>query len=70
MTQDLKIKVYFMPNIMELDMRKLLNSEAVTSAVWDLKTSLGNLGQKDVSSHKSGNLALIFTTKTSFSTES
>ena len=70
MTQDLKIKVYFMPNIVELDMRELLNSEALTSAVWGLKTSLGDLGQKDVSSHKSGNLVLIFTTKTSFSTES
>ena len=68
MTQNLKIKACFMQNIMEFDMKKLLDLKAVTSSVWDLKTDLGKLGPKRLI--KSGNLALIFTNKTSFSSES
>ena len=38
MTQNLKINACFMQNIMELDMKKLLDPKAVTSGVWGLKT--------------------------------
>ena len=46
MTQNLNVKACLMQNIMELDMKNLLNPKAVTSGVWDLKTSLRNLGPK------------------------
>ena len=38
MTQNLKIKACFMQDIMELDMKKLLDPKAVKSGVWGLKT--------------------------------
>ena len=46
MTQNLKIKAFFMQNIMEVDLKKLLDPRAVASGVWGLKTSLGKLGSK------------------------
>ena len=46
MTQNLKAKAYFMQNIMELDMKKFSNPEALTFEVWGLKTSLGKFGLK------------------------
>ena len=36
---------------------------------WDLKTTLGHLHPKDVSSHNFGTLAPFFTNRTSFSPE-
>ena len=46
MTQNLKIRACFMPDVMELDMKKPIDPKAVTFGVWGLKTSLGQLGPK------------------------
>ena len=70
MTQNLKTRVSFIQTFMELDVRKFLNSKAVKFGVWGLKTSLGQLGPKRVSSRKSGTLTPIFVNRTSFSPES
>ena len=35
-----------MQNLMELNMKKFLDPEAMTFGVWGLKTSLGQLGPK------------------------
>ena len=54
-----------------VDMIRFLDAKAVKLGVWSLKPSLGNLGPKDVSSHKSGTLAPIFARRTtSFSPQS
>ena len=46
MTQNLKIRVYFMQNFMDLGMKKFLDPKALTFGVWDLKTSLVQFGPK------------------------
>ena len=46
MTQNLKIRACFMQNFMEFDMRKTLDSKAMTFGLWALKTSLGKFGPK------------------------
>ena len=46
MTQNLKIRAYLMQNFMELDIKKSSDIKALTFAVWDLKTSLGQFGHK------------------------
>ena len=46
LTQNLKIRAYLMQNFMELDMKKFSDPKALTFGVWDLKTSLGELGPK------------------------
>ena len=49
---------------------KLLSFEKYLDlGFWDLKTSLGQLETKDVSSHKSETLALIFTSRISISSQ-
>ena len=40
------MKACFMQNIMELDMKNLLDSKALTFGVWGLKISFGKLGPK------------------------
>ena len=74
MTQNLKIRACFMQNLVEVDIKKFLDPKALTPEVWDLKTSLGQLGPKplakNLSSHKFRKLASIFTNRTSFSHES
>ena len=59
-----------MQNLMKLYMRKILDPKAVTFGVRGLKTSLGNLGPKDVSCHTSGSLAPAFRNMISFSPQS
>ena len=46
MTQNLKIRACFLQSFMELDMKKILDREAMTFGIWRLKTSLGQLGLK------------------------
>ena len=48
MTQNLKIRACFMQNFMELHMKKVLDPKAVAVGAWDLKTSLGQVGPRDV----------------------
>ena len=46
MTQNLKIRAYFMDNFMEFDMNKFSDPKALTYGVWALKASLGQFGPK------------------------
>ena len=66
MTQNLQVRAFYMQNF---EMKKVLDPKVVTFWVRCLKNSLGNLGPKDVSRHKSRNLAPAFTNGTSFSPE-
>ena len=46
MTQNLKIRAYLMQNVMQLDMKKISHSKAVTFGFWGLKPNLGQFGPK------------------------
>ena len=46
MTQILKIRAYLMQNFMELDMKKILDPQGLTSGVQGQKTNLGQFGPK------------------------
>ena len=46
MTQNCKIRAYFIQNFMELDMKKFTYPKTLTFGVWDLKTSLEQFGHK------------------------
>ena len=45
--KNVKIRVYLMQNVMELDMKKISDAKALTFGIWGLKTSLGRFGPKD-----------------------
>ena len=45
-TQHLKIRAYLMQNFMELDMKKISDTKALTFGVWGLKPNLGQFGPK------------------------
>ena len=70
MTQNLKIRACFMQNFIDVDMKKKFKSQNWYLWSEDQKLVWGNLGPKDISSHKSRNLAPIFTNKTLLSPES
>ena len=59
-----------MQNFVELIIKYFFYPKNVTFRVWGWKLAFDNLGPKDSSSHKFGNLASIFTKKTSFYPES
>ena len=44
MTQNIKIRAFFMQNFMGLGMRKFFDPKTVTFGIWGLKTSFGQLG--------------------------
>ena len=46
MTQNCKIRAYWMQNFIELDMKKFTDPKTLTFGVWSLKTSLVQFGSK------------------------
>ena len=46
MIQNLKIRVYLMQHVLELDMKKISDSKALIFGLSGLKTSLGQFGPK------------------------
>ena len=74
MTQNLTIRPYLMQDLMELDVKKFSDPEALTSGVSGLKIVLGQFGHKafgkGIIKTLVKNPAPIFTNRTSFSQES